>query len=84
MFVATTATLGDAQIFPLVDTFIGTGGLGCEFGHARSYLLHLLRFHAIGSFADGVGGSPPGAQYPFGAMRLSPDTSLGPAWFFFE
>ena len=50
-----------AQISPLVNTFIGTGGFGY-----------------------GVGGSPPGAQVPFGAMRLSPDSSLGAAWFFFE
>ena len=55
------ACLGSCQISTLVDTFIGTGGLGY-----------------------GVGGSPPGAQVPFGAMRLSPDTSHGPAWFFFD
>jgi putative alpha-1,2-mannosidase len=53
--------VGAAQLTPLVDTFIGTGG--------REY---------------GVGGSPPGAQVPFGALRLSPDTSLGPVWIFFE
>ena len=27
-------------------------------------------------FGWGVGGSPPAAQYPFGSMRLSPDTVL--------
>jgi hypothetical protein len=37
-----------------------------------------------GGFGYGIGGSPPGAQLPFGALRLSPDTSLGPAWFFFR
>lgn len=37
-----------------------------------------------GGFGYGIGGSPPGAQLPFGALRLSPDTSLGPAWFFFS
>ena len=31
-----------------------------------------------GGFGWGVGGQNPGAQLPFGAMRLGPDTSLGP------
>ena len=37
-----------------------------------------------GGFGFGAAGIPPGPQFPFGAMRLSPDTTKQDEWFKFE
>lgn len=38
---------------------------------------HVSTLIGTGNYGYGIGQTPPGAQWPNGAMRLSPDTSLG-------
>ena len=60
--------LEKVRLYP-TNLFIGTG--------MCSYFLTLCLpcFSVTGGDGFGVGSTPPGAQYPFGFMRVSPDTS---------
>ena len=77
VFVATCSVVAAASLVSLVDTRIGTGGHGFGVGS-------LNPGGCRAAFASGGCTRitmPPctGAQVPFGAMRLGPDTSYGTA-----
>jgi putative alpha-1,2-mannosidase len=82
-------SLTTAQV-EYVSTVIGTGGMACG---NFSYLA--TRSRTIGQFVNeigqhdpssagigfGIGSLNPGAQVPFGALRLGPDTTyVDPTW----
>lgn len=61
---------------------IGVRIVVCQGEHIGSYddvdidVLQYVDLHiGTGGTGYGVGGSPPGAQQPFGCIRASPDTS---------
>jgi hypothetical protein len=44
---------------------------------SHSFIFHLVPVVSEpGGFGFGVAGNPPGPQYPFGNLRLSPDTAF--------
>lgn len=53
-----------------LNLFIGTGNR-----LKRGLLVFIVLYLLQGGEGYGVGSIPPGAQVPFGMMRLSPDTS---------
>ena len=63
--LALLITLVSSQVSKYVDHFIGTDGEGFGYWVSPENTIDLQ---------NRVGGSPPGAQVPFGAVRLSPDT----------
>ena len=62
---------GTAGKYP-TNPFIGTGKQSV----LQSRLLEAIdTLNTVGGEGFGIGSTPPGAQYPFGLVRLSPDTS---------
>lgn len=66
--------LEKVRLYP-TNLFIGTGIYVCVVTFSTRVWLSIPFISVPGGDGFGVGSTPPGAQYPFGFMRLSPDTS---------